>query len=337
MITASTEPRVIPVVRTAGSGREQRERERVVQMGQRGWRILLLAVLLPLASGCGTDPGEETARLRGDLAFARGEYEEALAEYRLSLLREDPGTDGEVRAAHAYVALGQVDEARALYDNAAAEDSAHADQAVADFVALAKRARRNGDSYGLASAMEAALHFRPGVVVEELALPMARHYSNSGEHGRARPLYLKALGNNRDDPDIVFETALVHQEIGDCERALVFFEEFLELASAREVEARWHVGSCSFQLSGELAEQGAADEALRYLDVVLELREPRTLLPQAYFAKAEILERLGECAAALEAYRAVSTAEASGTGPLVRRALGRVDAIRFGEEGDAPC
>ena len=297
-----------------------------------------LAVFLQLPlPGCGTDPAEETARLRGDRAFARGNYEEALAEYRLSLLREDPGTAGVVRAAHAYAVLGRVDEASALYEEATLQDSLYADQAVSDLVALARRVQANGDSYGMASAMEAAQHFRPGVVVEGLALPLARHYSEAGQNARARPLYLRALGSDPTNPDIVFETALAHKEIGDCEGALVYFDRFRSLAPRREGEARWHVGRCSFQLSRERREQGAVAEALEYLDVVLGLKEPRTDLPQAYFDKGEILAGLGECAAALEAYRAVSSAGGTGFGALAGRALDRIDEIRFGEGGEAPC
>ena len=297
-----------------------------------------LAVVLSLSAfGCGTDPAEETAQLRGDRAFAGGDYEEALAEYRLSLLREDPGTEGTVRAAHAYAVLGRVDEARSLYEEAARQDSLYADQAVSDLVAVAKRAYAHGDSYGTASAIEAAQHFRPGVVVEELALPLARHYSETGQNARARPLYLRALGTDPTNPDIVFETALAHKEIGDCESALVYFDQFKTLAPRREAETRWHVGRCSFQVSRERRDQGAVAEAIRYLDVVLELKEPRTDLPQAYFDKAEILAELGDCAAALEAYRAVSSAGGTGLGALVRRALDRIDEIRFGGGGGDPC
>ena len=297
-----------------------------------------LAALLPLSAfACGTDPAEETARLRGDRAFARGNYEEALAEYRLSLLQEDPGTEGTVRAAHSYAVLGRVDEARALYEEAASQDSLYADQAVSDLVAVARRAHAKGDSYGMASAMEAAQHFRPGVVVEGLALPLARHYSETGQNARARPLYLRALGTSPADPGIVLETALAHKEIGDCESALVYLYQFRTLAPRREDEARWHVGRCSFQLARERRDQGAAAEALEYLDAVLALKEPRTDLPQAHFDKAEILAELGECAAALEAYRAVSTAGATGFGALVGRALDRIDEIRFGEGREGPC
>ncbi len=300
-------------------------------------RAVLAGVLSLLPVACGGESAEESARARGDRAFARGDHEEALAEYRLSLLLENPGTAGEVRAAHAYVALGRVDEARALYDAAALADSAHADQAVADFVALAKREHEHGDSYGMASAVEAALHFRPGVMVDELALPLARHYSSSGEHGRARPLYLRALSLHREDPDVILETARTHEEIGDCERALVFFQEFLALAEDRRPEARWHIGSCSYRLSLELVRDELLEEALGRVDVVLALGEPRTLLAQAHLTKAEILERLGDCGGAVAAYRSVIQSGASPSGPLVRRARERIDAIRFGSEEATPC
>lgn len=316
--------------------------------------------------GCnGADDSLGTAQLRGDREFARGNHEDALAEYRLAL-REDRSVGNVLRAAHAYAVLGRVDEARALYDEAVAADSAHVDQAVSDFVARARQAFANRDSYGGASAMETALHFRPGIVAEELVLPMARHYSGSGEHGRALPLYLRALGDQRRDPDILFETALAHTEIGDCERAMEFFDEFVDLAPRRRNETRWHVGTCAIQLARELIEQGAVDEALAraalpgadttiveedaaemeldsaleqvigYLDLVMSLEEPRTRLPEAYFQKAEILARMGECDAAMDAYRTVPEVSVAGSELLARRARERVDQIRFGG-GSAPC
>ncbi len=307
-----------------------------------GRRLLhSLPLALALGAACTSDPSQETARLRGDLAFARGDYEEAVAEYRLSLLQEDPGAGGMVRAAHAYIELGRVDEARTLYDQALLEDSSHVDQAVSDFVARARLEFANGDRYGAASAMEAAAHFRPGVQARGLNLPLARHYRDSGEHLRAQALFLSALGERRGDPDLLFETALVHLEIGDCERALGFFEEFGTLAPRRRHEADAHVGTCAFQLAEEIAqglgEEGATEEALAHLDLVLELGEPRMLLPRAWFAKAEILEGMGECAAAITAYRMVPASDPAGSGPLSRTAQQRADEIRFGQQGEGPC
>ena len=299
-----------------------------------------LLVLALLSGGCSSDPSDETARLRGDRAFARGDFAEALAEYRLSLQQEDPGTEGLVRAAHAYVTLGRIDEARALYDQAAREDSIHADQAVSDFAARARQALADGDSYGAASAMEAAAHFRPGVVVEGISLLLARHYSNTGEYLRAQPFFLRAREEHPGDPDVVFETASAHLEIGDCERALGFFEEFRELAPRRGQEASWPIGTCSFRLAEEigrsLTDEEAVEEALEHLNVVIDLGEPRTLLSQAWFHKAEILAGIGECAAAIEAYRMVPASDPAGSGPQARTAKDPVDEIRFGE-GEGPC
>lgn len=301
--------------------------------------VSILILSLIGASGCGGDPAEDTALLRGDRAFARGDYEEALAEYRLSLLQENPGIEGTIRSAHAYVALGRVDEALAAYEEAVAADSSFADQAMTDFVSLARRAEENGDRFGVASAIEAALRFRPGLIVEDLALPLARHYSVTGEHGRALPLFQRALANHRDEPMVVFETALAHEEIGDCETALVFFAEFRESIRARDRgEVDWHVGQCSFQVASEMRAQGRNDEALSLLEEVLAVGEPRTLLAQTWFEKGQILAEEGQCAAAVEAFREVPIVDASG-GPLARRARDRVDEIRFGRDrspGD-PC
>lgn len=379
------EPPIFQTVRTAGTGEpspacglarsgqvyEQHSQglpaaEQGRRRCRRGWRASVLLALAVAAGGCGgADDSLDTARLRGDQEFARGNYEDALAEYRLAL-REDRSIGNVLRAAHAYAVLGRVDEARALYDEAVGEDSTHVEQAVSDFVARARQAFANRDSYGGASAMETAQYFRPGIVVDELVLPMARHYSGSGEHGRALPLYLRALGDQRRDPDIVFETALAHTEIGDCERAMGFFDEFVDLAPRREIETRWHVGSCAIQLARELREQGAIDEALvraalaladtagvepdsaamgldpaleqviGYLDLVVRLEEPRTMLPEAYFQKAEILARMGECEAAMDAYRMVPEVSVAGSELLARQARERVDQLRFGG-GSAPC
>jgi len=309
---------------------------RMRSSGTSGARVVLRIAATPLAfvlgflAACGTDPGEETARARGDHAFARGDFEEALAEYRLSLKQAGATTGDTVRAAHAYAVLGRVDDARSLYEKAVAADASHALQAVADFVAAARGAGANGDSYAMASALEAASSLGPGAVAADLALPLARHYTAVGEPVRALPLYLMLLDAARDDPDLVLETARAHHEIGDCERALALFEEFAALARRREREARWHMGSCAYRLAEERTAEGRVEEALERLDLVLHVAEPRPLLPRAHFARARVLERLGRCAEALEAYRLVARAGPGASALLADSARSRVDEIRFG-------
>lgn len=300
---------------------------------------MVLAAVVP-AHACRTDPGEATALYRGDRAFARNDHEEALAEYLLSL-REAPDAEGRVRAAHVYAILGRLEEARLLYEEAAREDVLHARQAVSDLVALAKAAHENGDGYGSAYAMEAAAALQPGLVVEELALPLARHYGAIGEDARALALLMRVLGTNRDDVELVLETARAHEKIEDCGRALLFYERFRELAPRRRAEVLWNEGDCSLQLALERKEEGDLDEALRYLDAVVDLGEPKTRLAEAYFEQGQVLADMGLCADALEAYRRVASAEPPGPAWLARQARVRVDEIRFQggnpAAGGIPC
>jgi tetratricopeptide (TPR) repeat protein len=319
--------------------------------------------------GCSGTVAEEGALARGDQAWVAGDVEEALAEYRLAL--QQGNTDAEVyaRIGHGYAELGKIDEAGNYYHLAAERDSAFAEQAVSDLVRLARAAETRGDRFGVAAAMEASLEFRPGVSVAELALPLARYYSQSGEYGRALPFYAKALATAPADTasEVLFETGLAHEQVGDCERALVFYEQFAEVASAAQTsEVSWRIGECSYLLAtrirGDLerakregivppggfvsedalpgsephalptAEDVTALEevALMHLERTITLGEPRNRQAQAYFEKGELLAARGECDAAVEAFRQVGRVDPSGTGTLVVRARERIDQIRFG-------
>lgn len=290
-------------------------------------------VLFLLAAACTQSVGEYNTVLRGDQAFARGEMDEALAEYRLAILQgsDDPGVYG--RVAHTYALQGRVDDAAEHYHQAAAEDSSYADQAVADLVRLARASAERDDLFGVASAVQSALAFRPGLSVDELALPLARHYSRSGEFGRALPFYQKALGAAPADsaPALVYETAQAYEEVGDCGRALVFFEQYREtIPRWQRGEVNWHLGTCSYRYAERLKAQGRLEDALRHLETTIELEEPRNLLSLAHFDRGEVLSLLGDCEEAVEAYASVLEIDAGGTGPLVSRARSRIDEIRFG-------
>jgi len=282
---------------------------------------------------CTPSVGEYNAILRGDRAFAAGEMEEALAEYRLAVLEgsEEPEVYG--RLAHTYALMGRVDEAADNYALAAERDSVWADQAVADLVSLARDAADQNDLYGVASAMQRALEFRPGMTVSDLALPLARHYFRSGQPGRALPLFQRALAAVPPDsaPAITYETALAYEEVGDCSRAVIFFEQYREtIPRWQRTEVNWHLGNCSFQYATTLLEEGRLESALRHLDVALEIGEPRSILGRAWFEKGRILSLMGACSEALEAYRQVPAVDVAGTGSLISRAQERIDEIRFG-------
>ncbi|MFO8175972.1 MAG: tetratricopeptide repeat protein [Longimicrobiales bacterium] len=286
---------------------------------------LILASCMPL--------GEEgTSISRGDQAFADGDMEEALAEYRLAERQGADDADTYARIAHTYVALRRIDGARDYYRLAVDRNAGYTEQAVADFVRLAREEEAVRDEFGMASAVQTAQEFRPGISLDDLALPLARHYSRVGEYGRALPFYLKTLSALGDSiPRILFETAVAYDEVGDCQSAVVYYEDYRDrLPNWRRSEVDWRLGNCSFRLAAARREEGEEEEALRHLERLLRIGEPRSLQAMGYFEKGEILGLRGECEAALEAFIQVPALDPSGNSPLVARAEERIDQIRFG-------
>jgi tetratricopeptide (TPR) repeat protein len=189
----------------------------------------------------------------------------------------------------------------------------------------------------MASAVQTALEFRPGVSLGDLVLPLAQHYSDVGEYGRALPFYQKTLSALDPDslPRILFETAVAYDEVGDCESAVVYYEEYRErLSRFRRSEVDWRLGNCAFVLASRRWSEGDVEEALRFLDLLLGLGEPRNRQARGYFLKGEILGYRGECEAAIEAFQEVPVMDPSGNSPVVDSAEMRIDQIRFGGRFD---
>jgi tetratricopeptide (TPR) repeat protein len=295
-----------------------------------------LLVLVALA-GCTPLNEEGSSVFRGDQAFAKGDLEEALAEYRLALRQGATDPETYARVAHTYVGLKRIDEAREYYRLAVAQDSSLADQALSDFVHLAREENQSGDRFGMASAVQTALEFRPGISLEDLVLPLAQHYSDIGEYGRALPFYQKTLSALDPDslPDILFETAVAYDEVGDCESAVIYYEDFQDrLPRWQRSEVNWRLGNCAFELAELRRTEGDDEEALRFLEILLRIGEPRRRLARGYFLRGEILGYRGECEAAIEAFQEVAVYDPAGNSALVERAEGRIDQIRFGGRFD---
>ena len=299
-------------------------------------RFLSLAALCGLtAAACATRATEESAVRRGDQAFALGNYEQALAEYRLAVRQgaDDPRTT--VRVAHTYAIMGRVDDASAYYIESASKEEGLGDQAVADLMRLARESFANGDRFAMATAVETSLRLRPGLGVGEMSLPLARHYFGNGEYGRALPFYQVAMARTTDFvPEIVFEVGLAYEEIRDCRHALIYFERFREMVRRWERgEVDWYIGTCAFNLVRELRARPALEEeeleqALILIDRTVEVGEPRNIQAQAWFEKGEILAEMGECELSMDAYAQVRHADQAGS--LVQRAQEAFDQIRFG-------
>ncbi len=284
---------------------------------------------------CSPRTSDVSAVRRGDEAFAVGDFDEALAEYRLAVRQgaDDPSITA--RIAHTYTLMGRVDDAGAYYVDAAARDPGLKDQAVSDLMRLARRGHASNDRFAMATAVEIALRLRPGIGVGEMSLPLARHYFRNGQYGRALPFYQKAMDEATDSlPEIVFEVGQAHEEIGDCEHALIFFERFREMVRPWERgEVDWYIGTCSFNVARDILDRrGEAPDlemALQLVSRTVEVGQPNNIQAQAWFEKGEILAEMGECQASMEAYAQVRYADQAGS--LIDRAQDRFDEIKFGQ------
>jgi tetratricopeptide (TPR) repeat protein len=263
---------------------------------------------------------------------------EALAEYRLSLAQGGDGVDGFLRVAHAYASSGRVIEARDYYQQAVDIEPELAGLAASDLLRVAKMAIGSQDEIAAAAAVEAAMELIPGVSLTGISLPLARHFTRNGQYGRALPFFQKALRETDSDPDVIFQMAFTHEELGDCRRALVFFEQIREeVTPAQRSEVDWNIGNCSVELATEAKAEEDLDEALRLFQTTIELGEPRNRLAEAWFEIGEILASQGECSAAVAAFDQVSSQDLPG-GFIVGRARARADDIRFFRRGgEAPC
>ena len=304
--------------------------------------FLIVGFVICVGAGCVHQDTEMGAVQRGDEAFAQANYEEALAEYRLAIRQGADNPYVTARVAHTYARMGRVDDAGAYYTDAAARDPDLIDQAVSDLMRLAMIAGDENDYYAMATAVERALQLRPGVGVGGMSLSLARHYYRSGEYGRALPFYQMALTDAIEDsqPEVVFEVGVAHDEIGDCENALLFFERFVTMVRPWErSEAEWHIGTCAHTLATGLLDKAIAEDsqqrkadlerALELVNRVVEVGQPQTIQAQALFEKGEILDGLGRCQEAMGASSQVRFVDQAGT--LLELAQDRFDEIRFGQ------
>lgn len=298
--------------------------------------LLLAACLVPAA--CGGD-GAASSLTRGDRLAARGDGEAAVAEYRLA--RRQRGDDPEVlaRLAHAHAGRGNVSVAVRLYEDLVARDSSYRHQAASDLVALARRELERRGRDGMVRALEPVLELGLVLVPRDLRLELARHYSERQEFRRALPVYLSVLDEDLEADDrVYYGAARAYQEMGGCREALSYFREYLDRVEAdREADtrggARWHYGSCLYDVAQQDREHGRRRDALERVERLIELGTPRTLMDRAHYLRGELLLQAGRDDEALDAFREVLRLNPDRSDPLARSAEENVRRIRYGDRG----
>ena len=296
-----------------------------------------VAVVLGLAlSAAACAGGGETALDRGDRLWAQGDEEAAIAEYRLARRQrgDEPGVL--LRLAHAYASRGDVSTSVRYYADLLEADSSHRYQAAADLAATARSALDRAGRDRMARALEPVVPLGLDLIPRDLRLELARHHTERQEFQQALPLYLSVL---EEDPEVgrrvYYETARAFQELGGCREALGHFERYVEGIEDGGGDvggARWHYGSCLYEVAQEDWRRGRDSAALGRLDRLVRLGTPQTLMDRAQYLRGELLLRAGREEEALEAYREVLRLNPARSDPLARSAEEKVRRIRYGYE-----
>jgi tetratricopeptide (TPR) repeat protein len=286
-------------------------------------RRAALAVLL-LGAAC--QSGED-ALLRGDRYWADSNYTAALAEYRLAARQNRNDSDIAARVAHAYLMTGQFERGRRAYEDLLKQTPAYTDQAVFDFIRLARTSMARGDRFGTARAAEAALALRPGLDLDEMSIALARHYAAVGDVDRALEFYNRAIGRRATGGStLLFELASLIEQNGKCVDALPYFRAFTEQTSSRDsaTEARWRMGTCGLERGRQAMAGGNAERAIELYDVTLEAGAPPHLLEQTWLERGEALLSLGRMEEARAAFERVLELSPAGRTQYSRRAEQRL-------------
>lgn len=302
-----------------------------------GTRLALACLALaPFLTGC-QDPADDSLRL-GDRLLAVGDTDAAIAEYKLAQRQTGDSDEILLRLGHAYALRGDVDEALAHFGPLAEDDDSYRHQIASDLVAMAMQARERGAAENMSRSVQPLLEWGLGYVPSDLLLSLARHHTRDGDHPQALSLYLAVLSEHDDPgPAVLYETGRAYSELGGCDRALPYFEQYIDRASRRAAEydaARFHFGNCLFASADEDRASGRPAAAIEKLEQMVELGVPRTLLPNAHFLRGEMYLSIGRNQEALEAYQRVLDLNPSRTGAMVREAEQRIRQIRFGFESE---
>ncbi|MCE5269689.1 tetratricopeptide repeat protein [bacterium] len=272
--------------------------------------LITLAVCLGLgAVACGD--GSADHERRGDKYMLSGSYDDALAEYLMAQRIRGVTPELVRKIGKVYVKKSDFFQAKSYLDRYFSTLDAEPDSSVLlDYFQIAIERGQAGDNATKVKALEEILRIAPNYSLGPYFFDLAEFYYAAGDYSQAigyfqRGLPLELSLENR--PLYLFHLAECYEKQQDWSNAFLYFDQFLTVypQDPHAPEALWHRGNCCWPLASELFEKEELDQALYYVDQIIDSGQPQHYVDDAYFLRGEILLKQESFEEARAAYRQV--------------------------------
>ena len=265
-------------------------------------RWVLAAALACAACGAAAD-GER----RGDEAYGRGQYAQALKEYRaLAAGKAHPRIYAKTGAAA--LRTGELREAADAYLHLAGEDPGRVQEAAEGLEAVARAAERSDRTDALQEAVVGLQTLAPDRVPGQYALVLAQ--KEGAEAGELAALLPRAIATAPDQATVDSLLALharLLQQTSGCGQAMFQFRAVLRRSRDSSLlgEARKGAADCALSLGRRAASSGKDADAALWFAEAARMDSSSATGRRALFAYADTRLTQGDTLAAAIAYQAI--------------------------------
>ncbi|HEX6668368.1 MAG TPA: hypothetical protein VF061_02350 [Gemmatimonadales bacterium] len=283
---------------------------------------------LAAALACAACGGATDAERRGDEAYGRGQYAEALREYR-SLADGDASARIWAKLGAAALHSGDLGDAADAYLHLAGEDPGRAQEAAEGLEEVARAAERADRTEALQRAVSGLLTVAPDRVPGRYALRLAQQQgAEAAELVTLLPRAVAAAPDQAAADSLVALHARLLQETSGCGQAMFQYRAVLRRAqdAALRADARRGAADCALSLGQRSRTSGRDEDAALWFAEAARMDSTSTVGRQALFAYGETRLAQGDTLAAALAFQALA-AETRVSDSFGGKARAMLDAI----------
>lgn len=261
------------------------------------------------AVACAACGGTADAERRGDEAYGRGRYAEALKEYRsLAGGRADPRIYAKTAAAALHA--GDLREAADAYLHLSGEDPGRKEEAAEGLEAVARAAERSGRADALREAVTGLQTVAPDRVPGPYALVLAQQEGvEPAELVTLLPRAIAAAPDQATVDSLLALHARLLQQTSGCGQAMFQYRAVLRRTrdSALATQARSGAADCALSLGQRSVSSGRDEDAALWFAEAARMDSSSATGRRALFAYGDTRLTQGDTLAAALAFQAVAS------------------------------